>query len=276
VGRQLNRNVRIGCRRDDHPTDYPLFRAVANHAFRAYGVGAERGKVKSGVMKRFLTLLLGVLSTSMALGMTDQSNIAALKQRALAGDPAAQVKVGMSYALAYPRDAKEAIKWFQMAADQGYADGEYRLAGMFDVGISPPNLPDAVKWYTAAAKQGYKDAEYRLAVLYDQGRGVDKNYVEAAKWYIKAADQGRPEAQYRLGQMYEHGQGVTQSYTEAMKRYMQAAMQNRPEAEFKVGSFYEQGQGVAKNRTEAIAWYTKADKQGFPDAHEALQNLEQQ
>ena len=90
-------------------------------------------------MKRILSVLLLAAVAPLALGALDQTDLSALKQKALAGDPAAQVKVGMSYALATPRNPQEAIKWFQMAANQGYADGEYRLGGMLDVGTSPQN-----------------------------------------------------------------------------------------------------------------------------------------
>ena len=120
-------------------------------------------------MKQVFSILLMAASAPLALGLIDQTDLSAAKQKALAGDPAAQVKVGMSYALASPRNPKEAIKWFQMAADQGYPDGEYRLGGMLDVGVSPPNPTEAIKWYTKAAGQGYMDAQYRLAVMYDQG-----------------------------------------------------------------------------------------------------------
>jgi len=122
-------------------------------------------------MKR-LTVLLPLMFAIMPLvSGAAQNDVSALKQKAVAGDAAAQVQLGMTYALGVPRDSREAMKWFKMAADQGYADGQFRLGGMYDAGIRPPNPTEAAKWYTLAAKQGYKDAEYRLAVLYDQGRG---------------------------------------------------------------------------------------------------------
>src|SRR5580698_8527322 len=132
-------------------------------------------------MKGLISILLIAASGPIAFGVANQTDLAAVKQKALAGDAAAQVQVGMSYALAAPRNIKEAIRWFQLAANQGYADGEYRLGGMLDVAVVPQNPTEAIKWYTLAANQGYKDAEYRLAVMYDQGRGVSKDYAQAAK-----------------------------------------------------------------------------------------------
>src|ERR1700740_2782073 len=104
------------------------------------------------VMKRLILMVLIAVSTPLAFGFVGQDDLAALKQKALAGDPAAQVKVGMSYAFATPRNIKEAIKWMQLAADQGYADGEYRLGGLLDVATNPQNPTEAIKWYTLVAK----------------------------------------------------------------------------------------------------------------------------
>src|SRR3982074_2939954 len=94
-----------------------------------------------------------------------------LLQRANAGDPAAQVKMGNLYALGQgvPRSSQEAVKWFRKAAQQGDPGGEYRLGGMYDVGFGvPPDPATAAKWYQQAAKQGFLDAEYRLGVMYEQ------------------------------------------------------------------------------------------------------------
>src|SRR5215469_6832531 len=95
-----------------------------------------------------------------------QGELLALKQKAKAGDPTAQVEVGMNYAMTAHPDIPEAMRWFRMAADQGSAAGQLHLGAMYDVGMTPPNPSEAVKWYSMAAKQGLKDAEYRLAYMY--------------------------------------------------------------------------------------------------------------
>ena len=228
-------------------------------------------------MKQIVYLLM-ILAFAVASGSAQDNSSAPVQPTPAVSanptDPAGQVRLGMKYALQYPRDTKSAMIWFKKAADQGYADGQYRLGGMYDVAVSPQNPTEAIKWYTLAANQGYKDAQYRLAVMYDQGRGTTKDYTEAAKWYEKAGTQGRPEAQYRLGEMFEKGQGVPQNYKLAMKWYQAAALQGRPEAEYKVGYLYEQGLGTPRNNNEAIAWYKKADKDGYPDARDALKALD--
>ena len=77
------------------------------------------------------------------------------------------------------------------------------------------NYAEAVKWYRLAAEQGYAAAQYNLGVSYDKGRGVPQDDAEAVKWYRLAAEQGYARAQYNLGFRYATGQGVRQDYVQA-------------------------------------------------------------
>ena len=54
----------------------------------------------------------------------------------------------------------------------------------------PENDKTAVKWYTLAAEQGYAKAQYNLGLMYANGRGVPENDKTAVKWFTKAAEQG--------------------------------------------------------------------------------------
>jgi len=62
-----------------------------------------------------------------------------------------------------------------------YADGE---------GV-PKNAVEAFKWYTRAAEQGNADAQNNLAGMYFQGVGIPKDFVLAYKWSDLAAASGR-------------------------------------------------------------------------------------
>lgn len=107
----------------------------------------------------------------------------ALMAKATAGDAAAQVAVGESYASGsgVPQDYNAAAEWYRKAADKGDLAGELHLAAL-----------------------------YR-----DGGKDFDRDMVQAAQWYRKAADQGDVSAQGTMGTLYSMGQGVEQSYGEA-------------------------------------------------------------
>ena len=73
----------------------------------------------------------------------------------------------------------------------------------------------AVTWYRMAANQGYAKAQSNLGVMYDKGYGVKQDYYQAVKWYHKAADQGYAKAQDNLSIMYYEGLGVKQDFVKA-------------------------------------------------------------
>jgi len=75
----------------------------------------------------------------------------------------------------------------------------------------PPYDTEAVKWYQLAADQGYAKAQTNLGVAYANGEGVAENDIEAVKWFRLAADQGDADAQAFLGGMYSQGEGVPQN-----------------------------------------------------------------
>ena len=53
---------------------------------------------------------------------------------------------------------------------------------------------EAVKWFQRAADQGNAIAQSILAASYANGEGAEKNFVEAYKWYNLASAQGNISA----------------------------------------------------------------------------------
>jgi len=80
-----------------------------------------------------------------------------------------------------------------------------------------------VKWYRLAAAQGYATAEYSLGAAYEKGQGVPQDYQEAVKWYRLAAAQGNELAQVNLGVMYTRGRGVRPDFVRAYMWFNLAA-----------------------------------------------------
>ena len=86
------------------------------------------------------------------------------------------------------------MKWYRLAAEQGYASAQFNLGVMYLNGRGGEGVPqddaEAVKWYRLAAEQGYASAQFNLGVMYLNGRGVPQDDAEAVKWHRKAAEQG--------------------------------------------------------------------------------------
>jgi hypothetical protein len=55
-----------------------------------------------------------------------------------------------------------------------------------------------VKWYRLAAQQGYAAAQYNLGLTYAEGPGIPQDYVQAYMWFdLAAARFSAPEAESR-------------------------------------------------------------------------------
>ena len=156
-------------------------------------------------------------------------------------------------------DYKEAVKWYQKAAERGFVDAQITLGTCYAEGKGvPQNYQEAIKWYTPAAVKGNATAQFNLAFIYDEKR----DYVEAAKMYKKAADQGLADAQFNLGCYYAEGKGVPQDYQEAIVWYYMSAEQGNASAQCNLGFCYANGLGINKNDVEAVKWYKKSAEQG--------------
>jgi len=65
---------------------------------------------------------------------------------------------------------------------------------------------EALKWYRLAAEQGFAAGQDNLGASYYHGHGVKQDYKKAVKWFRLAAEQGFFLAQNNLGLMYATGQ----------------------------------------------------------------------
>jgi TPR repeat protein len=76
------------------------------------------------------------------------------------------------------------LRWYRLAADQGYAIAQHNLGSIYITGrYVPQNFAEGAKWLRRAADQGYAYSMLGLAALYEDGNGVPKDYVLAHMWY---------------------------------------------------------------------------------------------
>jgi hypothetical protein len=125
-----------------------------------------------------------------------------LLAKANAGDAAAEVQVGESYAAGkgVQVDPKQAVFWYKKAANQGNISGEVHLAALYRDGAGKAiqrDVEQAAAWYRKAADAGDAGAQGTLGILYVFGQGVPRNDVEAYFWLDLAAAVKSPnQAQY--------------------------------------------------------------------------------
>lgn len=63
-----------------------------------------------------------------------------------------------------------------------------------------------LKWYRMAAEQGFAPAQRNLGCMYHDGEGVPADIEESVKWFLMAAEQGDYNAQFALYNMYQSGE----------------------------------------------------------------------
>jgi TPR repeat protein len=166
-------------------------------------------------------------------------------------------------------DYKEAYKWYQKAAEQGNADAQNQMGEDHRL-----NYVEQVTWYRKAAEQGHAEAQYNLGRYYLTGMGLRfKDDKVAAEWYRKAAEQGHVEAMHALGKRYMIGMGVTQDYAEAIKWYRKGIEQGSACAQYELGECYYWGKGVTQDYAEAVKCYRKAAELGNDDAQKKLGDI---
>lgn len=153
-------------------------------------------------------------------------------------------------------------------AEQGVAIAQFFLGFYYHHGILdvPQDYAKAMKWYQLAAEQGNDSAQTNIGSFYYFGHGVPQDYGEAGKWFRLAAEQGNHTAQFSIGNMYENGDGVPQDYAEARQWYLLAAEQGEAYAQNRLGAMYYLGRGVPKNYVQSHIWLNLAVAGGHEPA----------
>ena len=118
---------------------------------------------------------------------------------------------------------KQAFELLTKEAQGGSAEAQFQLGKMYlngeMVGVVRLDSKEAIKWYELAAEQGYVKAQSYLGMMYYRGQGTQRNLDKAIKWIRRAADQEDVTTQALMGHFYKNGEGVPKDTAEAIKWY---------------------------------------------------------
>jgi tetratricopeptide (TPR) repeat protein len=162
------------------------------------------------------------------------------------GDAPAQFNLGQSYlqGIGVEKDMKEAEKWLERSASQGFVSAQQVLADHYY--YDEKDYSKAIPLYLLAAEGGSKDAMWTLGMFY---KDVKKNPAEAVGWLKKAANRENAAAQFELAELYRVGSpGVNKSFQEARKYYRAAARNNYDGAEDALKALESENIVFAKGR----------------------------
>ncbi|MDR1821419.1 MAG: TIR domain-containing protein [Oscillospiraceae bacterium] len=187
----------------------------------------------------------------MSVELTDEEFTGILREKAIAGDPAFQYRVGSCYLWGngIDKNYEEAAKWIKLAAEDGYAPAQHIYGRLFYKGTGvEQDYQNAITWFKLSEQQEYAPAENDLAVCYKNGDGVTQNHNEAIRLFINSDKHGYWRASYNLGRMFRDGQSVEQDLIKA-KQYFEKALDN---SDFLAAPAGENGKRLIKNKIDEI------------------------
>lgn len=165
------------------------------------------------------------------------------------------------------QDWSAAKHWYKLASDGGNDDATVQLG---DVAMEENDDVQAVAWFRMAAERGYADAQNRLGLCYDNGTGVEQDAYEAFKWYQKAAEQENKAALYNLGLCYFNGDAVPENTSKAMELFLKSYKLGSGEAAKVIGVMYRDGQGVQCDAAQALYWFQRSAEMGCMEGQSCL------
>lgn len=134
------------------------------------------------------------------------------------------------------------------------------------VGENPASMAEAIKWYRRAADQKWADGQYRLALCYLEGNGVELDEERGLELMRAAADQELPRALVELSELYARGIGESRGPNDEPMALLRRAEQirstgsygvyNRPYDFLIFRTVY--GIGTPRDLVSAAEWYTQA------------------
>jgi TPR repeat protein len=109
------------------------------------------------------------------------------------GDVRAMVSLGFLYVTGsgVKLDKKKAERLYRMAADRGNVIAQSKLAFLLHSG---QKFEEAFRYFALAADQGFADGEYNLGCYYMEGIGTEVDLGKARYWFERAAAKGDEHA----------------------------------------------------------------------------------
>lgn len=158
-----------------------------------------------------------------------------------------------------PEQAKEALKFLNMAAEQGLPKAEIILASLYESGeAGQKDFSKAMALYRKAAEAHEPHAGCRIADMYREGRGVPQDVGEVVKWLQIEAGQNCGGAQFKLAMYAEQNKDMAQ----ALDLFRRAATNCMAQAQAALGDRLSDGFTVPPNYPEAYLWFFAAAQAG--------------
>lgn len=130
----------------------------------------------------------------------------------------------------YQKKYADALPLFRQAATMGNNVAMFNMGYSNYTGKGlDTNYVEAIKWFNLAAQNNYADAYTYLGRCFSLGRGVKADLFKAATSFQKATDMGSLDGQHELAHFYENGTGgLKRDFAKALALYQKCCEANIP------------------------------------------------
>jgi hypothetical protein len=118
-----------------------------------------------------------------------------------------------------PPDARLARKWLDRAGAQGNGYACNCLGDLYEQGrLMPRDFKRAARYYRLAAEKGYGEGQFNFARMLISGTGTKKDVVESCKWLSLAGRNGQGSANLALNDAIQSGLITPDQADEGVRR----------------------------------------------------------
>ena len=229
----------------------------------------NNGNLKEATQAAKRSLELGHAAAKIELGEIQEDEklmkegFNALKKKVDSGDMHYANYLGYAYdfGVGTSLNIKEAMKYYEMAAQQNNAIGMTNLADLY---LRENKFKKAKSLLFKAAEKECGYAQYLLAINFFYFNSKHKK--EALYWLEKSASNDDPYALYQLGLYYSEANDLAK----AIKYYQRAAELNNADALLELYYIYGEGIGVEQDDDKALFFLKKVAELGNQEAIEEL------
>lgn len=182
-----------------------------------------------------------------------------LEKAAAQGHVLAQRELAHLLLAQSPPNAKQALHWYQQAAQAGDAASQWNVGKLFLARTQGKNgaehLRQAYLWCKSAAEQGFVPALATLGGMYIQmGKEGDARHC-----LIRAAQAGDAEAQYNLSVLLS-GSTLEADQANALDWLLESASKGVVVAQMRLAKIYFEGRGAPRDAVESLKWLLVAER----------------
>jgi uncharacterized protein len=176
--------------------------------FKWYKLAAEQG-MATGQFIVGLAYYLG--DWSYVAKQNFQEAVHWLRLSANQGNPEAQFYLGRIYHQGgiLERGQQNEFSWRKISDQNRIAEKQLDLwLGNNTKDEVAQDFDEAIRWYQLAADQDNPDAQFNLGLMYLKGQGVSQNHEKGIDLIERASEKDHSAALYHLGLAYDLGDGV--------------------------------------------------------------------